>query len=53
MSFTKTAEEVANDFPNNVLLLRMEGHLSCSINGDIHDIWDCSKEIITDFWIVK
>lgn len=53
MSFTKTAEEVANDFPNNVLLLRMEGHLSCSINGDIHDIWDCSNEIITDFWIVK
>lgn len=46
------AGEVAMDFPNNVLLLRMDGHLSCSINGVIHDIWDCSDEIITDFWIV-
>ena len=49
----KTAEEVASDFPNDILLLRMEGHLSCSIRGIIHDIWDCSDKIITDFWIVE
>lgn len=49
----RTAEEVANDFPNNILLLRMEGHLSASIFGVIHDIWDCSSEIISDFWIIE
>lgn len=49
----KTAGEVAEDFPNNILLLRMPGHLSCSISGVIHDIFDCSEEIVTDFWIVK
>lgn len=48
----KTAKEVAEDFPNNILLLRMDGHLSVSIFGTIEDIWDCSNEIITDFWIV-
>ena len=48
-----TAQEVANDFPNNILLLRMEGHLSCSVYGDILDIWDCSDKIITDFWIAE
>lgn len=53
MSFGLTAEEVANDYPNSVLLLRMDGHLSCSVCGVIKDIWDCSQEIITDFWIVK
>lgn len=53
VSFGKTAEQVANDFPDNTLLLRMNGHLSYSVNGIIFDIWDCSKEIITDFWIVK
>lgn len=53
ISYDKTAEEVANDFPNEILLLRMNAHLTCSICGIIHDIWDCSKEIITDFWIVK
>lgn len=47
----RTAEEIANDFPNSILLLRMEGHLSCSIDGIIHDIWNCSDKIITDFWI--
>lgn len=48
-----TAQQVANDHFNNILLLRINGHLSCSIYGDIYDIWDCSNEIITDFWIVK
>jgi hypothetical protein len=47
-----TAQEVALDFPENILLLRMSGHLSCSIRGEIWDIWNCSDEIITDFWIV-
>ena len=47
-----TAEEVAEDFPDDILLLRMNGHLSVSICGVIHDIWNCSSEIITDFWIV-
>lgn len=49
----KTAMEVAQDFPTNTLLLRMPGHLSCSLNGIINDIFDCSLEIITDFWIVS
>lgn len=47
------AYEVAEDFPDNILILRMEGHLSLSICGVIHDIWDCSREIVTDFWIVE
>ena len=53
MSFDLTAQEVANDYKDKILLLRMEGHLSCSLYGDIHDIWDCSNEIITDFWVVN
>lgn len=52
-SYGLTAQEIADDYKDHILLLRMDGHLSCSIYGDIHDIWDCSNEIITDFWIVK
>lgn len=48
----RTAEEVSNDFSNDIIILRMEGHLSVSIYGEIYDIWDCSDKIITDFWIV-
>lgn len=53
MSFGKTAEEVANDFPDKIVLLRMEGHLSVSVNGVIFDIFNPSSEIITDFWVVN
>ena len=48
----RTAEEVANDFPNDTLLLRMEGHLSVSVRGIIYDIFNCSSEEIVEFWIV-
>jgi hypothetical protein len=47
-----TAEEVAEDFSDRIVILRMDGHLSVSVYGVIHDIWDCSDEIITDFWII-
>lgn len=46
------AEYIAMDFPNDILIIRMEGHLSVSMYGTILDIWDCSKEPVTDFWIV-
>jgi hypothetical protein len=49
----KSAEQIANEHSDKVLLLRMEGHLSCSIYGQILDIFDCSKEEITDYWIVQ
>lgn len=48
----KTASEVAEDFNDYIIILRMDGHLSVSVYGVIHDIWDCSDEIITDFWVV-
>lgn len=47
-----SVKKIANDFPNDILLLRMEGHITTSICGVIHDIWDCSEEICTDFWII-
>ena len=48
----RTAQQIANDFIDYIILIRMEGHLSVAVYGVIHDIWDCSNEIITDFWVV-
>lgn len=48
-----TAEQIAKNFPYDIIILRMDGHLSVAINGVIHDIWDCSKEVVTDFWVVN
>lgn len=48
-----TTEEIADKFCNEILLLRIEGHLTTSVKGTIYDIWDCSNEIVTDFWVIK
>lgn len=47
----RTAAEIAELYPNSTLLLRMNGHLSCSICGVINDIWNCSDCVITDYWV--
>lgn len=50
--FQQTVEQVAAQHPRNKLIIRVEGHLTCSINGAIMDIWDCSRERVDCFWIV-
>lgn len=49
----KTLKEIADKFCNEILLLRIDGHLTTSVKGTIYDIWDCSNEIVTDFWVIK
>lgn len=51
--YGKTALEIAREYPNDILILRMVGHLSTSFYGDIYDTWDCSDKIVTQYWIVK
>lgn len=48
-----TIGEIADMYPNRTLLIRSSGHLSCSINDTIYDIFDCRNELATHFWIVK
>ena len=45
-----TAREFAMQHPFGVYLLRMNGHLSTLVNGEIWDTWDCSDHILTDVW---
>lgn len=47
----KTVKDVINEHPKDILLLRMDGHLSCAMFGKSYDIFDCTDEIVTDFWI--
>lgn len=48
----KTVEEIAEEFSDNILLIRIKGHLTCSMYGRIYDIWDCSNEQVDCFWII-
>ena len=46
-------KEIAKDFPDDIVLIRTEGHLTMSAYGKIYDIWDCTEEIADVFWVVK
>lgn len=49
----KTVKEIAKEFPENRVLIRISGHLTCAIFGVIFDIWDCTEETADIFWIVS
>lgn len=49
----KTIKEVAEDFFDKKLVVRVPGHLVACLYGDIYDIWDCSNEIVDTFWVVN
>lgn len=51
--FSKTVEDVASEYPNNTIVIRVQEHLTSSINGIVLDIWDCSDELVDCVWIIK
>lgn len=48
----KTVADISKEHPDNILLIRIDGHLTCSINGCIYDIWDCSEKTVDKYWVV-
>lgn len=48
-----TVEEFANYFPVGIFIVRVEGHLTCVIDNNIMDIWDCRDKIVDLVWEVK
>lgn len=49
----KRVGEIAKEYPNNRLIVRIEGHLTCCMYGVCFDIWDCTEEKVDCFWIVQ
>lgn len=50
---TQTVREIVDEYRNDILLLRLDGHLTCAVKGKLLDIWDCSRKVVDCFWIVK
>lgn len=48
-----TVGETAAQYPNEVLLITMKNHITCSRYGTIYDSFDCRFKKIEDAWIVK
>lgn len=49
----KKVKDISKEFSDKRLIIRIDGHLTCSLYGTIYDIWDCSKEKADIFWIVE
>lgn len=49
----RTVKEIVEEYPNSVLILRVDTHLTCAKYKIIYDIWDTSNEIVDIFWIVE
>lgn len=48
-----TVGDVAQDYKNDIVIIRIKGHLTCSRYGQIMDIWDCRDETVDRAWLVK
>ena len=44
---------VSGQFPNNVLLISIPSHLTCSKFGIIYDTFDCRDREVETIWLVK
>lgn len=49
----KPVWEIVDEYPDKTLLIRIDGHLTCSINGVVYDIWDCTDELVDRYWIIE
>lgn len=48
-----SVDEIAKKFKNNVLLIRCNSHLTCSMFSNIYDIFDCRDYLVSDIFIVR
>ena len=48
----KTVNEVARMYPYNRVIMRVYAHLTCSLYGKVYDTFDCTDEMVDEYWIV-
>ena len=49
----QTVGLVAGEYPDKILLITMDGHITCSVYGIIFDSFDCRKRVAQAAWIIK
>lgn len=47
----ETVDDIAHMFPNNRVIIRVDGHLTRSVYGGIDDLWDCRQRLVDCYWI--
>lgn len=47
-----TIEEFLEEFNTGIFIIRVDGHLTCGIDGNIIDTWDSTNKIVDIVWFV-
>lgn len=45
--------DIMEEHPNDIVIIRMEGHLTASYYGTILDTYDCRDRVVDRYWVVK
>ena len=45
-------KDIAKKHKHNTLIIRIEGHLTCSVKGYVMDTWDCGNRFVDCYWII-
>lgn len=48
-----TVDYISKKYKDNILLITMKGHITCSKYGIIYDSFDCSNRLVEYVWLVK
>ena len=48
--YGESVAEFAEEHNKGIYLVRMDGHITAIIDGNILDTWDCSNEVATHAW---
>lgn len=50
--YQHTVQEIADMYADDIVLMRIDGHLTISEFGQVTDIFDCTQEKVDCFWVV-
>lgn len=48
----ETVGDILNEYMDGIVIIRIEGHLTCAVFGELQDIWDCRRQKVDCFWVV-
>ena len=46
-----TLSQFADENPKGVYVISLANHLATIVNGNLHDIWDCSEKCLRNYWV--
>ena len=47
-----TVQEIADMYADDIVLMRINSHLTVAEYGTVIDIFDCTNELVDCFWVV-